>query len=589
MKIFFPKTAVFSFVALALTACGGSNSSSNQAQAPKQNPTLKTLEKEGKLAIGTTLKAKSTCEDCEGFETVYTWVIDKNNNGIFDDTVEVDGENVTDSVVKAKEYTLVEEDLGLRVKLEAYLAKTDGSQKTESEYVEYQPSIVQDTTSIRNWNSYVLKTDGSIVYENSLNTDKEILSEKFKAVYSDNGYFLAEQEDGSVVTWGKDIRIPKEILPKLKNNIETVLFNRELVGVLTKEGQVFSWFIHDTNERPGNEYTDIPGEIESGIKSIYANQYAFAALKNDGSLITWGYHISGGKLPEGASKGVTNVVAHRGGFSAITTEQSALTWGSFNIFPPDRDRPTDEISAISTLMTPSSSFSKNIKSIHGMISCTGLSPCKKVIASKVDGSIISWGNNEGEVIYPANPSKKVQEVFVDGFSVFILFENGSMEVLGRLEDDYSVNNVLKDIQNVQGVIASTYRNAAIKLESDEVILIGDQKYTSVSDQFKEKSLKEGVKELAFNTHHGYIAVLKEDGSVNLWSLGSGKLIKVGSTTKKYISLDSSHIHTVAQGVDGSVSGWIDRNNLQLDSTINFKEFMSKKEIQPTEIKTSSLK
>ncbi|WP_018694567.1 WD40 repeat domain-containing protein [Algicola sagamiensis] len=588
MKIFFPKTAVFSFVALALTACGGSNSSSNQAQAPKQNPTLKTLEKEGKLAIGTTLKAKSTCEDCEGFETVYTWVIDKNNNGIFDDTVEVDGENVTDSVVKAKEYTLVEEDLGLRVKLEAYLAKTDGSQKTESEYVEYQPSIVQDTTSIHNWNSYVLKTDGSIVYENSLNTHKEILSEKFKAVYSDYGYFLAEQEDGSVVTWGRDIRIPKEILPKLKNNIETVLFNAELVGVLTKEGQVFSWFIHDTNERPGNEYTDIPGEIESGIKSIYANQYAFAALKNDGSLITWGYHISGGKLPEGASKGVTNVVAHGGGFSAITTEQSALTWGSFNIFPPHPDRPTDEISAISTLMTPSSSFSKNIKSIHGVISCT-FSPCNKVIASNVDGSIISWGNNEGEVIYPANPSKKVQEVFVDGSSVFILFENGSMEVLGRLEDDYSVNNVLKDIQNVQGVIASTYRNAAIKLESDEVILIGDPTYTSVSDQFKEKSLKEGVKELAFNTFHGYIAVLKEDGSVNLWNSGSRKLIKVGSTTKKYIRLDSRHSHTVAQGVDGSVSGWIARNNLRFDPTRNFKEFMSKKEIQPTEIKTSSLK
>ena len=39
---------------------------------------------------------------------------------------------------------------------------------------------------------------------------------------------------------------------------------------------------------------DVSLSLSSGVSVIYSNYYAFAALKTDGSVVTWGYGIYGG-------------------------------------------------------------------------------------------------------------------------------------------------------------------------------------------------------------------------------------------------------------------------------------------------------
>ena len=60
---------------------------------------------------------------------------------------------------------------------------------------------------------------------------------------------------------------------------------------------------------------------------------AFAALKADGSVITWGSAESGGDsstVRDALSSGVRQVVGNAGAFAAVKTDASVVTWGEAN-------------------------------------------------------------------------------------------------------------------------------------------------------------------------------------------------------------------------------------------------------------------
>ncbi|MFZ4756285.1 MAG: hypothetical protein ACOYL4_09785, partial [Miltoncostaeaceae bacterium] len=63
----------------------------------------------------------------------------------------------------------------------------------------------------------------------------------------------------------------------------------------------------------------------------FGNQYAFAALKADGSVVTWGDTSSGGDssaVTSALSGGVTQVFSTRYAFAALKADGSVVTWGS---------------------------------------------------------------------------------------------------------------------------------------------------------------------------------------------------------------------------------------------------------------------
>jgi hypothetical protein len=77
---------------------------------------------------------------------------------------------------------------------------------------------------------------------------------------------------------------------------------------------------------------DIPFEISS-------NEYAFAALKADGSIVTWGGSSTGGKkTPNG--KDYIKIYSNTNAFAALKADGSIVAWG--DSFAGGADAPTNK-------------------------------------------------------------------------------------------------------------------------------------------------------------------------------------------------------------------------------------------------------
>merc|ERR1711991_1199767 len=70
--------------------------------------------------------------------------------------------------------------------------------------------------------------------------------------------------------------------------------------------------------------------ISSGVVAVYSTANAFAALKTDGSVITWDSSNGGdsSSVSLSISSGVVAVYSTEGAFAALKTDGSVITWGS---------------------------------------------------------------------------------------------------------------------------------------------------------------------------------------------------------------------------------------------------------------------
>ena len=65
------------------------------------------------------------------------------------------------------------------------------------------------------------------------------------------------------------------------------------------------------------------------MQQIQANRFAFAAIRADGSVITWGHSRNGGDSTDVQDqlRNVQQIQANRFAFAAIRADGSVITWG----------------------------------------------------------------------------------------------------------------------------------------------------------------------------------------------------------------------------------------------------------------------
>ena len=153
-----------------------------------------------------------------------------------------------------------------------------------------------------------LKNDGSVVTwgnsygggDSSSVADK--LSSKVKAIYSTGWAFAALKDDGSVVTWGDNYYGGKSssVAEKLNSGVKAIYSDAGAFAALKDDGSVVTWGnkhyggdgkIYDISKNLVGDATD---KLKSKVKAIYSNKHSFAALKEDGSVVTWGTSEEGG-------------------------------------------------------------------------------------------------------------------------------------------------------------------------------------------------------------------------------------------------------------------------------------------------------
>jgi hypothetical protein len=151
-------------------------------------------------------------------------------------------------------------------------------------------------------------------------------------------------------------------------------------AALKADGSLVTW----GSSAHGGDSSSVAAALASNVTAVYSTSFAFAALKSDGSLVTWGFSGRGGdssSVAEKLASNVTSVYSTEGAFAALKSDGSVVTWG-------DAGWGGDSTSVAGQLTS-------NVQALYSTLYAFA--------AVKTDGTVVTWGNADwGGTGGPAN-------------------------------------------------------------------------------------------------------------------------------------------------------------------------------------------
>ena len=379
--------------------------------------------------------------------------------------------------------------------------------------------------------------------------------------------------DGSVVISGNCYDMDLPDLSKLEKGVKAIFSNNEGFAALKEDGTVVTWGYKMTPEAEKRllNVEDSLNDTQNPVINIFSTTTAFAALKANGSVVLWG--IANG--PENPSKdirnqlkiGVKNIFASKSGFAALRENGSVISWGRYdtNVYKHIYDEKEQRSIGPEVMIDVADQLKKDVKTIFTTDDCFA--------ALKTDGSVVTWGGYEGE----AGDSSMVQNQLKDGVAtilsnddIFVAVKyDGSFVTWGaHIANISKINNQLKE--GVKTIVHTGANFAALK-DNGSVITWGNPWYggkdadmvapsdtVPVSKASMKKELEENVKTLI--STNGAFAALKNDGSVITWGYLN---IKEGEQDFSYLQAQLKDVKTISANGntftavknDGSIVTW----------------------------------
>ncbi|AQS39108.1 hypothetical protein Sps_03993 [Shewanella psychrophila] len=279
------------------------------------------------------------------------------------------------------------------------------------------------------------------------------------------------------------------------------------LSALKNDGSVVTW----GNASFGGDSSAVAAELSSGVLEVFPAKLAIAALKDDGSVVTWGDAGNGGDSSTVAAQltsGVLEVFSNDYVFAALKEDGSLVIWGH----PNYGGKPDAETQA---------------KLDSGVLEV--LSTDKAIVALKKGGAVVVWGDAAfGGDSSPvaAQLTSGVVEVSSTGTSFAGLKSDGSVVAWGKSSSGGNIDaeTETKLGNDVVEVFSNWYAFAALKIDehTDErsVVAWGSASYGGVINAETETKLGSDVVEV-FSTLQAF-AALKKDGSVVAWgAAGNG--------------------------------------------------------------------
>ena len=236
-----------------------------------------------------------------------------------------------------------------------------------------------------------IRQDGSVVTwgdVGNLFTDDFVpphdLSSGVVHVTGNYSAFAAIKSDGSVVTWGTGLSggDSSSVAYEVSHSVISICALAHAFAALKSDGSVVSWgHCHTYKVVPSGSVSsgvvfDTSGSVSSGVVSVVGNSYAFAALKSDGSVVTWGwelydtYNLLSDLLSESTEEVVKIAYTSRA-FAALTSKEKVVTWGK----PVEGGHLSTHLRNV---------LSADVVTVHG-------NP-DQFMAIKRDGTLAIWGS-----------------------------------------------------------------------------------------------------------------------------------------------------------------------------------------------------
>ncbi len=308
-----------------------------------------------------------------------------------------------------------------------------------------------------------IKLDGSLVawgsdkWGGNISEVASDLSSGVRELFASDYAYAALKEDGSVVTWGyANTKDDKSLSNKLSSGVKTVFAAGPGFVAVKDDGDVVAW------GSLASGISDFRSIVSADIKQLACTPYLCAALRPDGSVITW--ELPGFKQGKGGEafihpqlkSGVVRIInGHGNSLGALKDDGSVVVWGR-----QQGDRPLDphfgtDIAAVTK------ELSSGVKDL--------ISSGNSFVAIKDDGSVVSWGAGVDTAKVSPTLTSGVQKVYVadrGGFAA--LKEDGSLILWGgqftkrTKVDPFLIDNIKFDEQIEGEVITASPLPAAAK-------------------------------------------------------------------------------------------------------------------------------
>ena len=304
-------------------------------------------------------------------------------------------------------------------------------------------------------------------------------------------------------------------------------------AALKADGSVVTWGA----SWAGGDSAAVASSLSSNVTAVYSAASAFAALKADGSVVTWGY--DGGDstaVASSLSSGVTAVYSNLNAFAALKTDGSVVTWGN-----PNEGGDSTAVA---------SSLSSGVTAVYSNLNAFA--------ALKADGSVITWGNALGggnSAAVASSLGSNVTSLYSTQRAFAALKADGSVVTWGDIGyggDSTAVASSLSS--NVTAVYSLGRGFAALKTDGSLVIW-GAPNVRNYS-QAVSSSLSSGV--TALHSNYYAVAALKADGSVVTWgdaNYGGDTQAVASRLSTGVAAVYSTGYAFAALKVDGSVVTW----------------------------------
>jgi hypothetical protein len=367
------------------------------------------------------------------------------------------------------------------------------------------------------------------------------------AIYSNDSAFAALRADGSVVTWGSSWSggDSSEVSSQLNGecDVKVIYSNKEAFAALRADGSVVTW----GNKNYGGDSNPVADHLDGDcdVKVIYSNNRAFAALRVDGSVVTWGDSWYGGDMGyyqfsteqwisvtaeldgQDDSRDVTTIYSNYGAFAALRADGSVVTWGNSWV-GGDMSYYQSSTNQMISVASELDGQDDN-RDVTAIYSNNGA-----FAALRADGSVVTWGDSwyGGDSSAVASQldghddSRDVTVIYSNYGAFAALRADGSVVTWGDSEgggDSSAVASQLNGQCDVTAIYSNSYAFAALRADGS-VVTWGDSLYggdsSAVASQLDGYEDSRDV--TAIYSNYGAFAALRADGSVVTWGdSGSG--------------------------------------------------------------------
>ncbi|MFN9622895.1 MAG: ELWxxDGT repeat protein, partial [Cyanobacteriota bacterium] len=270
--------------------------------------------------------------------------------------------------------------------------------------------------------------------------------------------------------------------------------NNGAFAALKRDGSVITW----GEPFSGGDSSAVASQLSNGVARIFSNSLAFAALKHDGSVVSWGFPTYGGDSSAVASQlasGVVQIASNFTAFAALKSDGSVVPWGDpfFGNFGS---------SAVSAQLA------SNVKQLFASRSAFA--------ALKGDGSVVTWGDPSSggdSAAVRGLLSAGVVEIIPGDTAFAALKRDGSVVTWGDSSRGGSSGAAASQLSSgVVRVFSNSSAFAAVKADGS-VVTWGDASFGGDSSAVASQ-LGGGIKQIAATVRS--FAALKTDGSVVTW-------------------------------------------------------------------------